>query len=39
MAASLVGIDRVTFLLSLHNYGVDMINIEPDEIQEDLSNA
>ncbi len=39
MAASLVGIDRVTFLLSLHNYGVDMINIEPDEIQEDFSNA
>ncbi|MDO9341575.1 MAG: UPF0175 family protein [Bacteroidales bacterium] len=39
MAASLVGIDRVAFLLSLHHYGVDMIDIEPDEIQDDIENA
>lgn len=39
MAASLVGIDRVSFLLSLHRYGVDMIDIDPDEIQDDLENA
>ena len=39
MAASLVGVDRVTFLLSLHRYGVDMINIEPEEIADDYENA
>jgi predicted HTH domain antitoxin len=26
MAAQLAGVDRVTFLLSLHRYGVDMIS-------------
>ena len=39
MAASIVGIDRVSFLLSLHRYGVDMIDIPLDEIQEDFENA
>jgi len=39
MAASLVGIDRVEFLLSLHRYDVAMIDIEPDEIQDDIENA
>ena len=39
MAAALVGIDRVSFLLSLHGYGVDMISISPDEISVDLENA
>ncbi|MEI6436043.1 MAG: UPF0175 family protein [Bacteroidota bacterium] len=39
MAASLVGIDRVSFLLSLHQYGVDMIDIETDEIYDDFKNA
>ena len=39
LAASLVGIDRVTFLLSLHRYGVNMIDIEVDEIQDDFENA
>ena len=39
MAASLVGVDRVSFLLSLHRYSVDMIDIDPDEIQEDFENA
>jgi len=39
VAASLVGIDRVTFLLSLPRYGVDMINIDPEEINDDYENA
>jgi predicted HTH domain antitoxin len=39
MAASLVGIDRVAFLLSLHRYGVDMVAIEPDEMKDDIDNA
>lgn len=39
MAASLVGMDRVSFLLILHAYGVNMIDIEPDEIQADIENA
>ena len=39
MAASLVGVDRVTFLLSLRRYGVDMINIDPEEIADDYENA
>ena len=39
MAAALVGVDRVSFLLSLHDYGVDMISISPDEISVDLENA
>jgi len=39
MAASLVGIDRVTFLLSLHRYDVNMVNIDPEEIEDDYQNA
>ena len=39
MAASLVGIDRVSFLLSLHHYGVDMIDFEFDELKDDIANA
>ncbi len=39
MAASLVGIDRVTFLLSLHRFGVDMINIDQEELSDDFENA
>lgn len=39
MAASLVGIDRVAFLLSLHRYGVDMINLDSEEIADDYQNA
>ncbi len=30
MAAQLVGMDRVTFLLSLHRFGVPMIDLEED---------
>jgi len=39
MAASLVGIDRVSFLLSLHRYGVEMINMEAEELLSDIENA
>lgn len=39
MAASLVGMDRVSFLLSLYQYGVNMIDIDTDELQTDLDNA
>ncbi len=39
MAASLVGIDRVTFLLKLHEYGVPMIQGDEDELRTDLINA
>ena len=39
MAASLVGMDRVSFLLSLHRFGVSMIDIEQEELALDLQNA
>jgi predicted HTH domain antitoxin len=39
MAAKLAGMPRVTFLLSLHRYGVAMIDLDEDELREDLSNA
>jgi len=39
MAASLVGIDRVSFLLSLHHYDVDMIDFEFNELKDDIANA
>ncbi|MFW6243408.1 MAG: UPF0175 family protein [bacterium] len=38
-AAEILGIDRVSFLLDLHNYGVNMINMEPDELESDVKNA
>jgi len=38
-AASMVGMNRVSFLLNLHNYNVDMIDIDLNEIQSDLKNA
>ena len=31
--------DRVTFLLSLHQYGVAMIDLEEDKLWSDLENA
>jgi hypothetical protein len=31
--------DRVDFLLILHQYGVNMIDLEEDELISDLSNA
>ena len=39
MAAQLVGIDRVSFLLSLDRYGVPMIDLGEDELGSALENA
>jgi predicted HTH domain antitoxin len=39
MAARLVGVDRVTFLLSLNRYGVPMINAQEEEVLADIQNA
>jgi len=39
MAAKLVGIPRVFFLLNLHRFNVPMIDIEVDELAEDIRNA
>ncbi len=39
MAARLVNMDRVSFLLSLHNYGVAMIDLDDDELSSDIKNA
>lgn len=39
MAAEMVGMDRVSFLLELHRYGVEMINVEPAELAADVENA
>ena len=39
MAASLLGIDRVAFLLNLHNYGVPVIDLSEDELATDMKNA
>ena len=39
MAASLAGMDRVSFLLNLHRFDVAMIDIDRDELATDLQNA
>lgn len=39
MAAQLIGMNRVTFLLNLHHFGVAMINLEEDELLADIENA
>ena len=39
MAASLVGIDRVSFLLSLHSFNVPMIDLDEEELFLDMQNA
>jgi len=39
MAANLAGTDRVSFLLSLHRYGVAMIDLEEEELRSDMANA
>ena len=39
MAARLAGMDRVSFLLNLHRYGVAMIDLDEQELQSDLDNA
>lgn len=39
MAAKLAGVDRVTFLMGLHRFGVPMIDLDEEEILSDISNA
>lgn len=39
MAAVLLGVDRVTFLLRLGDYGVPMIDLTEAELLSDLANA
>ena len=39
MAAALVGMDRVSFLLNLHRYGVAMIDLEKEELLSDMAHA
>jgi predicted HTH domain antitoxin len=38
MAASLVGVDRVTFLLKLADYGVPMIDLSEEELRSEVVN-
>ena len=39
MAAKLVGMDRVPFLLNLSDYGVSMIDLDEEELQSDADPA
>lgn len=39
MAAALIGVDRVTFLLKLADYGISMIDLSEAELLSDLANA
>ncbi|MEH1872637.1 UPF0175 family protein [Nostoc sp.] len=39
MAAALVGVDRVTFILKLNEYGVPLIDLSEEELLSDLENA
>lgn len=39
VAAKLAGVDRVTFLFSLHRYGVAMIDLDEEDLLADLHNA
>ncbi|MBM3189280.1 MAG: UPF0175 family protein [Chloroflexi bacterium] len=39
IAAQMAGMDRVTFLLSLHRYGVAMIDLDEEELLADVSHA
>ncbi len=38
-AASLVGMDRVSFLLQLHRFRVAMIDLTEEELRSDIENA
>ena len=38
IAAKMAGLDRVTFLLNLHRYGVAMIDLDEDDLLSDLEN-
>ena len=39
VAAELAGVDRVSFLLGLHHYGVNVHDLSNDELLADLENA
>ena len=39
MAAQLAGVDRVAFLLSLHKYNVNMIDLTREELMADIDHA
>ena len=39
VAAKLAGVDRVSFLLGLHRYGVALIDLDDKELQSDLERA
>ncbi len=39
MAASLVGMNRVEFLLELHRYGVPVIDLDASDLAADVANA
>lgn len=39
IAASIAGVDRTTFLLSLINYNVSFVNTEKNELLSDIKNA
>ncbi len=39
MAAQLLGVERVYFLLKLNDYGVAMIDLSEEELLSDLDNA
>jgi predicted HTH domain antitoxin len=39
VAAKLAGLDRVTFLLSLHKYGVAALNMDEAELASDVANS
>ena len=39
MAASLIGMDRVSFLAQLQRFGVSMIDLDDDELASDVRNA
>ncbi len=39
MAAALIGVDRVTFLIKLADYGVPMIDLSEADLLSDVANA
>lgn len=39
VAAKLAGVNKVTFLLDLHRYGVAMIDLDDEDLLADLHNA
>jgi len=39
VAAQLAGMDRVSFLMSLHLHGAAMIDLDEEELRSDLENA